>query len=78
MDILDDVDALDQACIFRRLLVPRLVGLAFLALMVETVVPGFSRAARIGSAALFLLPAAIAWAAERRLRYRVKKVIKSS
>lgn len=78
MIILHDIDMLDQATIFRRLLVPRLLALAAAALVIGIIVPGFSSVARVGSVTMFLLPAAVAWAVELRRRHRVKKVVKSS
>ena len=86
--ILADYIALDQARVFRRLLVTRFGVLTLVASVVALLVPGLSVFARTIPAGLFATPAVWAWIVERRLEHRLsqtldsvdsaKKVIRSS
>jgi hypothetical protein len=70
-DILAQYLALDHARAVRRLLIVRCGLLALLVALVEGVVPGFSRGARVLSVVLMLVPAAWAWQAELRIEWRL-------
>ena len=69
--ILADYLALDRARIVRRLMVSRFGVLAGVAILVETVVHGFSGVARAVTLGLCLLPPAWAWVVELMRERRV-------
>lgn len=69
--MLADYLALDRARILRRLMVWRFGVLAAAAILLETVVHGFSAAARSLTLGLCLLPPAWAWIVELMRRRRI-------
>jgi hypothetical protein len=72
-DILADYIALDRARSFRRLLVLRCGLLALLASVIGGTLGGFSPFERWFAIAVFLVPPAWAWIAERRLAGRLAR-----
>lgn len=69
--VLADYVSLDQTRIIRRLLVVRCGGLACVAAIIGTLVPGFSLMSRLGSIALFLIPPIWVWVTELRMERRL-------